>query len=433
MAEKSWKVIRYDLQQKLLRIPQVSIGAKLLWSELALNWCWNSPECCPRQQALAVALSAHSNSISKWLNELIKLGLMSRERMNRSYRFVLATEIPANLLAEGWRFNNVELTRRVKNGMTQRGANHIKEDWENTESDSQSQKRGSANHIKEDWEQVPPTKKRIGQPHKRGLYIKPSKGKPSEEEEKPDEREERESRNSTHALKDDGDSMEVMGARCARACEGSDSVEDPVDPSDEKQRTYVPDDTQPADPSDLMEDPPQKQPRKNPRQKRGVSDDILGRPPGRGLRNAGKPPHGTKVIQAGDPPTWKPKDVLSLLRGEIEAKYGADAVKVMPMSLTGADSGKVKNALLNKYAPDVVMAMIRVLVWDWEVARTACFPFRPQVKYPTVEALVQYQETLAAATQTGLNYDGAVRGNRKTFASRYLANAKPSAAANDPF
>jgi len=432
VAEKSWKVVRYELQQKILRIPQISIGAKLLWSELALNWCWNSPECCPRQQAMAVAFMVHPNSITKWINELIELGLISREKMVRSYRFVLATEIPAKLLDEEWRFSNVELTRRVKKGMTHRVDTPQKEECESEPVSSHSSKRGLPTPVKEDWEPDSLLKKRSGHSSKRGLYIKPSKGKPSEEE-KPDTREERESRNSTHALKDDGDSMEVVGARCARACEGSDSVEDPVDPSDEKQRTYVPDDTQPADPSDLMEDPPQKQPRKNPRQKRGVSDDILGRPPGRGLRNAGKPPHGTKVIQAGDPPTWKPKDVLSLLRGEIEAKYGADAVKVMPMSLTGADSGKVKNALLNKYAPDVVMAMIRVLVWDWEVARTACFPFRPQVKYPTVEALVQYQETLAAATQTGLNYDGAVRGNRKTFASRYLANAKPSAAANDPF
>lgn len=228
------------------------------------------------------------------------------------------------------------------------------------------------------------------------------------------------SRPATHAFKNVEEAVEVS-ARCARTGEGT-QVE---------QRTYVADDTQPEDPSELMADPVLKQPRKNRRKKRGP--DLAIATTQHAMRDAGKPTTGMKVVEVPSPPVFGSEDVLALLRGEIEAKYGPKAIKHMPHTLTGVDSGKVRNAVLNKYAPDTVISMVRILVWDWEVARSSIWPHKVQVKIPTVEALVQYQETLASAVETGLNYDGADRGKWVTYASKYLVDANPSVVPEDPF
>jgi hypothetical protein len=182
----------------------------------------------------------------------------------------------------------------------------------------------------------------------------------------------------------------------------------------------------------MADSPPQTQHRKSRRKKRGPSSDLVGLS-GDGLRTASKPAQGVKVVEASPPVPSKPEDVLALLRGEIEAKYGARSCRGIPLNLTRKDRGSLRNSILNKYAGDVVICMVRVLVWDWEVARATIFPYRTQVKIPTVEAMVQYQETLAAAIETGLKYDGGIRGTWTTYANRYLANANPSASEADPF
>ena len=195
----------------------------------------------------------------------------------------------------------------------------------------------------------------------------------------------------------------------------------------------MPENSQPEDPSELMEEdlPPKTQYPKAPRLRRGPDPAIVSTQ--HAMRDAGKPTTGIKVVEASPPAPESPEAVLALLRGEVEAKFGAGACRGMPLNLNGKDRGMVTNAVLGKYAPDVVIAMIRVLVWDWEIARSSIFPYRPQVKIPTIESLVQYQETLASAVDTGLKYSGASRGVWKTYASRYLVDANPSVVESDPF
>jgi hypothetical protein len=172
-----------------------------------------------------------------------------------------------------------------------------------------------------------------------------------------------------------------------------------------------------------MEDPfPLKtQHRKIKRTRRGP-DPAIASLPGHGLRTASQPPDGTKTVEVGPPALKQPQDVLALLRGEIEEKYGSKSCVSIPLQLTGKERSQVRSVILGRYAPSVVIGMIRVLVWDWEVARTTCFPFRHQSPIPTVEALVQYQETLASAVTTGLKYDGSRRGEWNTYSARYLKN-----------
>ncbi len=183
--------------------------------------------------------------------------------------------------------------------------------------------------------------------------------------------------------------------------------------------------TQVEDLSELMEDPnPKKQRRRNKRRK-NAADPKLVSTAGEGRRSSPQPPGAIKSVEVSPPPPETPEDVLGLLRGEIEKKYGSKACLVMPLELTSKDRGMLRKVILKKFTSNVVIAMIRVLVWDWEVARSTCFPYRAQLPIPTIEALVQYQEVLSACVTTGLKYEGSRRGEWTTYASRYLKDASP--------
>jgi hypothetical protein len=124
--------------------------------------------------------------------------------------------------------------------------------------------------------------------------------------------------------------------------------------------------------------------------------------------------------QPPPPPVEKPMDVLRLLKGEAETRWGKKSTHGYPMDLTGELTGQVKNVLLTKYAPDVILAMTRLLVWDWEVARGACFPFRHGVPYPDVKALVQYAGELASRIETGFDYMRHRRGASNTYHDLFI-------------
>ena len=90
------------------------------------------------------------------------------------------------------------------------------------------------------------------------------------------------------------------------------------------------------------------------------------------------------------------------------------------MELTGKQRGQIKNTILRKFPPDVVLNLVRLLVWDWEIAKRECFPFRHSVPIPPIDALIQYRETLASAVSTGLSYTGDFRGAENTYRHRYI-------------
>jgi DNA-binding transcriptional MocR family regulator len=115
VTEKTWPKQRVEMLGKLTRIVDLSDGAYKLWVELAFNWAWGKPECCPKLKVVAVALGAHKNTVTRWLDELQRFGLVTgKTRIFRGWTIHLATEVPQTLLQEAWRFNNAKLTQRVK-------------------------------------------------------------------------------------------------------------------------------------------------------------------------------------------------------------------------------------------------------------------------------------------------------------------------------
>jgi hypothetical protein len=368
---------------------------------------------------LAAGLRVNVNSISRWAIELQNAELLTRTKLYRGWRFQLVEEIPSRHLADGWRFNNSELTRRVRGKTNQPMTRSVdtleKREWGNTDSEGHSRKQEKDTLEKREWEPKTLSKNESGHSRKTRVYRSRMNKKKKEEEEKQDESE------SGQSGKPTAQSESVRSSGEVEEGEGSQSVE-----SNEEQRTYVAEETQPEDPSELMEDDPpiKRQPRRKKRGKRAPSPALVSAA-GDTRRSASGAPGGPDTVQVGPPPPTDPEDVLALLRGEVEEKYGAKAIRGMPMELTRKDRGMVRNVILAKFPPDVVISMVRVLVWDWEVARSECFPFRPQVPYPTVEALVQYQESLASSVETGLNYSGTRRGAWNTYANRYLKEDNP--------
>ena len=112
--------------------------------------------------------------------------------------------------------------------------------------------------------------------------------------------------------------------------------------------------------------------------------------------------------------------VLELLRREITEKFGPMAARGVPSKLSSKEKGQIKNTLLRKYEPDVILSMIRVLVWDWEIARETFWPPRPNRGIPLVENLVLYANDLAGAISTGLRYAGDRRGAENTYSDLFL-------------
>lgn len=401
------------------RSPKLSTGAKLLWLELSA-WAWDDPTCFPKQELLVLALDKERTTISRWLSELKKHKLVVVRRLRRGNQYSLAEEIPKSV-CDPARGLNSELVKILRGDRDVADPPHQDAESE----DVMSQERTS------DVAEMPhdPPSHVADVPHPNVADLQHASEVHQREEVQEEEEEVQQgkmdsARSSPNPSESDGSSMGVS-ARCARADEGG------AEEQDEEQRTYVSSRPQPEDPSELMADPEFQAPRK-PRNKNSPSSDLVGKTlPGKGLRDAGKPPVGQKVVGATSPLPTKAKHVLAHLRGEIEAKYGPKGVKGLPFRVTGAQKGQIENTLLNVYEADVVVSIIRVLVWDWEIARRTFFPYHSE-DFPTIEALVQYREKLAPAVTTGLRYEGGMRGTWNTYRSRYLKDEGPQEP-DDPF
>jgi hypothetical protein len=386
-------------EQLIRRSPVLSNGAKLLWLELSA-WAWDDPTCFPKQELLILV-----------------------RRLRHGNQYSLAEEIPKEV-CDPARGLNTELVRILREQghvaeTPHQDAESGSEMLHERTSDVAETPHDPQGHVAETpHPNVAKTPHPIDEVHQR---------EDVQAEEEVDELKMDESRNSTRPSKSNPEPSEAS-ARCARDCEGNQANTS----QHEKQKTYVPDTPQPEDPSELMEDP-QTQVRRNRRGKNAPDPGLIARTlPGKGLGNAGKPSEGQKVVGASSPPPFKAKDVLALLRGESESKYGADVCADMPFNLNGKQRTQVENVLLNVFKPATVISMVRLLVWDWEVARSSIFPYKPHAKLPTIEALIQYQETLASSVSTGLRYDGTKRGNWNTYKSRYLSDTGPTEP-DDPF
>jgi len=121
------------------------------------------------------------------------------------------------------------------------------------------------------------------------------------------------------------------------------------------------------------------------------------------------------------PPVLKgPESVLELLRVEVGAKFGKRAAKSVPLELTKVLRGQVTNVILRKYEPEIVLAMIRLLVWDWEVARGVCWPPQKDAKIPDVLSLVKWAGDLATRLESGFKMPSRSRGKHNTYKNLFV-------------
>lgn len=115
-----------------------------------------------------------------------------------------------------------------------------------------------------------------------------------------------------------------------------------------------------------------------------------------------------------------PTGLLRRLRDEVERRWGARALRGFPSEITPKLAGQIKGVILGRYSPDVIEDMIRLVVWDWEVARGECFPFRKEDRYPSLLALIQYAEVLAGKITTGFLYPSHSRGAVNTYRDLFI-------------
>jgi len=182
---------------------------------------------------------------------------------------------------------------------------------------------------------------------------------------------------------------------------------------------------------DLMEDQPVKRPSK-PRKQRSSDPSLVSS----GFR-AQEPFKDAQVNQNVEfdlpyppPPVDSPEALVQILKDECAEKWGAKSTRGFPIELTGELRGKIRNTILRKHPPDVILAMVRLLVWDWEVARGVCFPYRRDVPYPDPLAFVQYAKDLAPRIESGFDYSGLHRGVSNTY-HRLFVERKPKIETHD--
>ena len=413
-AKNTWHKSRARIVQQITRT-KLSTGAKLLWIELAMNWAWNDPVCFPSHDVLATGLGVGKNSITRWSRELEAAKLLRRVKVNREQRYYLADAMPDELV-EQWKLSNQVLTQRVKKTRKSKKSDH-------DAVRSQSPKEGSskhdrvltvpilneANHQNGDWVQDADPHPGDCEPFsipKMGIATSTMKHlKQDEEEKKLDERDEAKRESQIHALEVTGvDSHEP--SRGALGDEGSEPVR-----SDEI--------------NELMEDEEPIRPKSNNyRGKKRAPDRSFVPTAGRAGKAFPEADTGSvrgERVDLGPPPPPEsfesPDGLLCVLRDEVQDRFGP--VRSYPLELSTKLRGQFKNALIRKYPPDVLLDMIRVLVWDWEVAREVCFPGR-NTTHPCPLSFVQYAKELAARVDSGFESPGHLRGRRNSYRERFI-------------
>lgn len=358
------------------RSPIVSVGAKLLWIELVRGWAWNDDTCFPGQEALAEALGVGTRSIQRWSAELRGHGLIEVRKTPTGNFYSLAKIVPAEICAPDRLINRTIVAAASSNC----------ENYTSTPS-RQSGGKSDANLASGN---DPVTPNRREPSRQSGAWGDANLA----DEDEYFEDENREDEKSTGATSRAGESA------------GGNNLdellsEDNVVPSDVKRRKRVKKQTPPKE-----------------RSKRSAKKALVGIE-GSLAEAHRKAVAGSKYTNATPPPPESPRDLLELLRSEIREKYGDKAARALDSDPTGKDSKSCNTTILSKFTPDVVMKMVRVLVWDWEMVRTQ-YPPAPLVKHPRLEHLVRYRAILSTSVDSGVDYDQKLRGNPKSYANKFL-------------
>jgi len=411
-----WKVARIIVLAQLTRCHKLSVGARITWAELAFNWCWDDEICFPNLVVLAEAIGKGRNAIGRWIAELEEVGLLRKRHKGRGFQFELATVFPEELI-DPKLVNNRDLSAAVKASRKHDATRRRAPKECTTEHDPCIDvHRKGANTCTDSVHVIEKRAlKGCTDVHQKGARIEVHIKGSDEKDEAIGKGRMREAGNP---LAHEKESVSQTGD------------EDHEGSTDGKEKTYESSGEEGADLSELMED--NTQPLRKKRRRRGPSADLVGLS-GDGLRTASEPRGETFAEEPTPRPPETPEDVLALLRGEVEAKYGPSSCRSLPRKLTGVQRGKIQRAILDAYDADVVIALVRILVWDWEVARTVCFPYRHDADVPPVDALPQYHAQLAAAISSGLNYNGVNRGTQRTYAWKYLKRNLSTEALSDFF
>jgi hypothetical protein len=377
---------------------------------------------------LAEAMRSHRNTISKHLDELVELGLLKRERWKRSYKFTLIEDLPEEFIDlhvgnKGFRSNRRK-SKRSRPPEPEEAHTNVcmeKPDRASSCTDSRSEYAHVRVHVDEKRAQDRVHEYAHVRVHvdedEKGEVQKPrrKKGK-GEVREPPFRASETEggmsASPSRSALGDEGRQPDGENVGYDENHEIEGLIEDPLD---QVPRKFVPKQRAP-DPA-LVSGIGKGVTPFPEAQGASQSDDLLKKDPG-----------------VPSPPITSPDGVLALLGDEVTEKWGSRAARSFPYELApkGTITRKIESAILRKYTPDVVRDMIRLLVWDWEVARGVCFPFRPGIAYPDLDSLVQYHKELASRIETGFVYPSSQRGSLNTYRGLFIEKLE-RVADDDPF
>jgi len=404
------------LQRKLLavrlvnRSPVLSGGAKRLYFELLLEWCWDAPICWPSQRLVQFALVNSRDSVYRWTEELVENKLVRRERGRKGLLYHVALDIPKEV-CDPRRGDNVQLAALMKEQRKDvRGSDHVRGSDMVRGSDIGEQSDGTTMSDPERGDVR-------GSDHLSGGCLKirheDVRGsdqkhltEASKEEEADKGKQMRAAPSAPHARENssskEDENHEVTGSRPTRdSVPGSDFDRHNSNGDGGKNETSrVTSHTDTADPATHL------------------------------VASSGDPSQndsqGRQDSETSDLDTLRlqtPTDVLRLLRGEVEKKFGEDGLRGLPLKLSGKEAGQIKQGLLDKFSTETVESIVRLLVWDWEVAKTECFPPR-DFPYPALEALVKYIDQLAPRIGQGFVYKGAKRGATNTYSQVYLRGRK---------
>jgi len=124
------------------------------------------------------------------------------------------------------------------------------------------------------------------------------------------------------------------------------------------------------------------------------------------------------------PPIETAEAVLRLLVDEARARWGEKADRVFIRRLSAKQTSMVRKTLLAPYDPDQITDMIRLLVWDWELARIHCRRWDndpcQQKHMPSVDDLCFWHQKLVAHLGVGFPSTGAIRGRPESYHKRYI-------------
>jgi len=395
-----WTEVRSEIRKHLRRSADVSDGAFRLWDELATGWAWKDPTCFPNLDVLAEALHRHRNTISRLMNELVQLGLVDRTRRNRGYRYTLVTEIPSKFRDP--HSNNKQLTqeirRRKSNESEEPEADVMHQNQCITEPDpgfssTESEQSDAPKPVHENHSHAPNS---VHGDAPKPVHVDEVVQREVVQEERSIRKVKKKRESAIPASQNQGGEG-TSPSRFALGDQGTGSINPLVLSSGVAVQSR---------PTTLASNGSS---RRSSSEAQGASVRV-------------DQAHFDPEI---DPPALSgPESVLELLRIEVEVKFGKRASEGLPRELTKELRGQITNKILRKYVPHIVQSMIRLLVWDWEVARETCWPFRKDAHIPEPLALVQYAEELSARLGSGFRRPSRSRGKHNTYKNLFIDGRK---------